>query len=75
MGRTIPSLRIALKTEEHDWRKPFRNALDKSERKKFDDEMFELLDFTSQLALLYGAAHKALYPILMSILRSTATNS
>jgi hypothetical protein len=30
------------------------------------------LDFTSQLALLYGTAHNALYPILMSILRSTA---
>jgi hypothetical protein len=36
MGRTIPSFRIALAMEEAEW-KPFRNALDKSERKKFDD--------------------------------------
>jgi hypothetical protein len=42
MGRTIPSFRIALETEELDWKKPFRNALDKSERKKFDDEMFDI---------------------------------
>jgi hypothetical protein len=42
MGRTIPSFRIELKTEERDRKKPFRNALDKSERKKFEDEMFEI---------------------------------
>ncbi len=39
MGKTIPSFRIALEKEEHDWKNPFRNALDKSERKKFDDHM------------------------------------
>lgn len=43
MGRTIPSFRIALAMEKEDW-KPFRNALDKSDRKKFD-EMFELPKF------------------------------
>jgi len=36
MGRTIPSFRIALAIEKEDW-KPFRNALDKSDRKKFDE--------------------------------------
>ena len=36
MGRTIPSFRMALALEQEDW-KPFRNALDKSDRKKFDD--------------------------------------
>jgi hypothetical protein len=41
MGRTIPSSRIALAMEEQDW-KPFRNALDKSDRKKFD-EMWDIL--------------------------------
>jgi hypothetical protein len=44
MGRTIPSFRIALEMEERRW-KPFRNALDKSDRKKFDemfDEMFDI---------------------------------
>jgi hypothetical protein len=40
MGRTIPSFRIALAMEKEDW-KPFRNALDKSDKKKFD-EMFEI---------------------------------
>jgi hypothetical protein len=37
MGRTIPSFRIALAMEETEW-KPFRNDLDKSDRKKFDDD-------------------------------------
>jgi hypothetical protein len=36
MGRTIPSFTIGLAMEEAE-RKPFRNALDKSDRKKFDD--------------------------------------
>jgi hypothetical protein len=38
MGGTIPSFRIALEMEERRW-KPFCTALDKSDRKKFD-EMF-----------------------------------
>jgi hypothetical protein len=40
MGRTIPSFRIALAIEKEEW-KPFGNALDKSERKKFD-KMFDI---------------------------------
>jgi hypothetical protein len=40
MGRTIPSFRIALAMEKEEW-KPFRNALSKSDRKKFD-EMWDL---------------------------------
>ena len=35
MGRTVPSFRIVLAEEKKEW-KPFRNALDKSERKSFD---------------------------------------
>jgi hypothetical protein len=35
----IPSFRIALSMEKEEW-KPFRNALDKSDRRKFDD-MFD----------------------------------
>jgi hypothetical protein len=38
MGRTIPSFRLASVGEEGDW-KIFRNAIDKSDRKVFD-EMF-----------------------------------
>ena len=40
MGRTIPSFRIVLAEEKQEW-KPFRDALDKSERKKFD-EMWDI---------------------------------
>jgi hypothetical protein len=40
MGRTIPSFRITLAMEKQEW-KPFRNALDKSERKQFD-YMFDI---------------------------------
>ena len=36
MGRTIPSFRIASMIEQNEW-KSFRNSLDKSERKIFDD--------------------------------------
>lgn len=35
MGRTIPSFRLALIEEEHNW-KSFRNALSKQDRKEFD---------------------------------------
>jgi len=38
MGRTVPSYRIATDIEKRKW-KPFRAALDKSERKVFDEMM------------------------------------
>ena len=65
MGRTIPSFRIALEMEERDW-KLFRNALDKSDRKKFD-EMFDIPRFYIS-ACSYSVQPIRLYPILMSIL-------
>ena len=43
MGRTIASFRLALEMEKEDW-KPFRNALYKRDRKKFED-MFDLPKF------------------------------
>jgi len=49
MGRTIPSFRIASVMEEMEW-KSFRNSLDKSDRKKFD-QMFSL-------AHLYNSASR-----------------
>jgi len=65
MGRTLPSFRIALDMEKADW-KPFRNALDKSERKEFDD-MFDIprlyLSACSNSVQLVP-----LHPIIMSIL-------
>jgi hypothetical protein len=65
MGRTIPSFRIALDLEERDW-KPFRDALDRSDRKKFD-EMFEIPRLYIS-ACSYAVQPVRLYPILMSIL-------
>src|SRR5215210_3269150 len=65
MGRTIPSFRIALEMEKEDW-KPFRNALDKAERKEFDD-MFDIprLYLT---ACSNSVQLVPLHPIIMSIL-------
>jgi hypothetical protein len=65
MGRTIPSFRIALAMEKED-RKPFRNALDKSDRKKFDDMWDIPRLYTS--ACSYAVQPVRLYPILMYIL-------
>jgi hypothetical protein len=52
MGRTIPSFRIALGIEKDEW-KLFRNALDKSERKRsfFDDEIGYRVYFLSNFLL------------------------
>jgi hypothetical protein len=65
MGRTIPSFRIALEMEKEEW-KPFRNALDKSDRKIFD-EMFDIPRLYIS-ACSYAVQPVRLYPILMSIL-------
>jgi hypothetical protein len=65
MGRTIPSFRNVLAMEKADY-KPFRNALDKSERKEFDD-MFDIprlyLSACSNSVQLVP-----LHPIIISIL-------
>ena len=65
MGRTIPSFRLALEMEEREWT-PFRNALDKKDRKKFDD-MFDIPRLYTS-ACSYAVQPVRLYPILMSIL-------
>jgi hypothetical protein len=65
MGRTIPSFRYAMAMEKEDW-KPFRNALDKSDRKKFD-EMWDIPRLYTS-ACSYSVQPVRLYPILMSIL-------
>ncbi|MDP9016084.1 MAG: hypothetical protein M3M87_04930 [Thermoproteota archaeon] len=65
MGRTVPSFRIVLAEEKQEW-KTFRNALDKSERKSFD-EMWDI-------PRLYVSACSnsvqlvPLHPIIISIL-------
>jgi hypothetical protein len=65
MGRTIPSFRIALAMEKEEW-KPFRNALDKSDRKKFD-EMRDLPKWYIS-ACSNSVQYVRLHPVLMSIL-------
>jgi hypothetical protein len=63
MGRTIPSFRIALAMEKKEW-KPFRNALDNSDRKKFD-EMWDIPRLYTS-ACSYAVRPVRLYPVLMS---------
>jgi hypothetical protein len=65
MGRTMPSFRIALAMEKEEW-KPFRNALDKSDRKKFD-EMWDIPKWYIS-ACSNSVQYVRLHPILMSIL-------
>lgn len=65
MGRTVPSYRMASEREKRKW-KPFRERLDKSERKTFDEMM--------SISRLYNVAGVGsckpvlLHPILMSII-------
>ena len=65
MGRTVPSYRLASDREKRKW-KVFREQLDKSERKIFDEMM--------SITRLYNVAGVGsckpvlLHPILMSII-------
>lgn len=65
MGRTIPSFRIASVIEEREW-KPFRNSLDKLDRKKFD-EMFSIAHLYNS-ASSYAANPIQIQPIFMPII-------
>jgi hypothetical protein len=60
MGRTIPSYRIASEMERWKWRS-FRKALDKQDRKKFD-EMF------SYSRLYNAAGSMACRPVLIRVI-------
>jgi hypothetical protein len=65
MGRTIPSFRIASVMEQKEW-KSFRNSLDKSERKIFDD-MFAISHLYNSTCS-YSAKYIRIHPIFMSII-------
>lgn len=65
MGRTVPSFRIVLAQEKQEW-KPFRNALDKSERKAFD-EMWDIPRLYIS-ACSNSVQLVPLHPIMISIL-------
>ena len=65
MGRTIPSYRLASERERRKW-KTFRQELDKSERKMFDEMMsYSRLYNTSGVMVCKPVL---LHPILMSII-------
>jgi hypothetical protein len=65
MGRTVPSYRIAAEWERGKW-KSFREQLDKSERKVFD----EMISYSRLYNTAGVGACKPvlLHPILMSII-------
>jgi hypothetical protein len=65
MGRTIPSFRIASIIEKEEW-KSFRKALDRKDRKIFDD-MFDI-SILYNSASAYSAKYIRLHPIFMSII-------
>jgi hypothetical protein len=65
MARTIPSFRLASVEEEREW-KVFRNALDKSDRRIFD-EMFSISHLYNS-ACSYAANPIRIRPISMSII-------
>ena len=65
MGRTIPSFRIVISEEKQEW-KTFLNALDKSERKEFD-EMWDIS--RSYVSTRSNSVQLVpLHPIVISIL-------
>ncbi len=53
MGRTIPSFRTVLAMEEERGWKTFHNALEGSDKKKFN-EMFDIRRFYLSLLMLYN---------------------
>ncbi|MGB7954362.1 MAG: hypothetical protein WCF23_10295 [Candidatus Nitrosopolaris sp.] len=65
MGRTIPSFRLASVEEEREW-KIFRNSLDKSDKRIFD-EMFSISHLYNS-ACSYAANPIMIRLILMSII-------
>lgn len=65
MGRTIPSFRIASVMEKGEW-KSFRKALDRKDRKIFDD-MFDV-SILYNSASAYSAKYIRIHPIFMSII-------
>ena len=65
MGRTIPSFRIASAMEKEEWR-AFRKALDKEDRRIFDD-MFDI-SILYNSASVYSAKYVRIHPIFMSVI-------
>jgi hypothetical protein len=62
MGRTNPSFRIAAEMERRNW-KPLRQALDKKDRKMFDEmfylnasnkSSYEICSLSSEYSFVFG---------------------
>jgi hypothetical protein len=66
MSRTMPLFRISLAMQEAK-RNLFHNALDKIDRKKFDDEMLFDIPRSYISACSYSVQYLRVHPILMSI--------
>ena len=65
MGRTVPSFRIALYLEEKRWKK-FRAALDRKERKSFDN-MFAVARLYISVCMM-SCRPVRIQPILLTII-------
>ena len=65
MGRTVPSFRYVLASEKSEW-KPFRDALDKKEKREFDD-MWDIAGLYLS-ACSNSVQLVPLHPIVISIL-------
>jgi hypothetical protein len=65
MGRTIPSFRLASVEEQKEWKR-FRQVLDKSDRKTFDD-MFSIAHLYNS-ACSFTIKPIRIHPIFMSII-------
>jgi hypothetical protein len=72
MGGTIPSFRIASIMKEKEW-KSFRNFIDKSERKIFDD-MFAISHLYNS-ACSYSAKYIRIYTLFSCLSYSIIINN
>jgi hypothetical protein len=64
MGRTMPSFRLALAEEEREW-KPFRNSLNRHDRKEFDSMFADARLYIS--ACSYAAKPVRIQPIMLAL--------
>ena len=60
----MPSFRLALMEEERNW-KPFRNALDRQDRKEFDNMFADVRLYIS--ACSYAARPIRVQPVFMAL--------
>ena len=65
MGRTIPSFRLATAEEKKEW-KGFCQALDKKDRKTFDNMLLAASLYNSVSS--YAARPIRIHPVFMSII-------